>query len=82
MVVLKLIVLHQTVVSDADTSSRIESTLYQKQLITFCQKAQNFVQFGLYEFCSQTIVWYKIQILIKKYMESPKLSMSASAIVI
>ena len=50
MIVFKLIVLHQTIVSVTETSSKMASILCQKWLTIFCQRAQNFVQFGPYDF--------------------------------
>ena len=50
MVVFKLIIKHQTVVSVTETFFKIASTHRQKWLTIFCQNAQNFVYFGPYDF--------------------------------
>ena len=50
MVVLELICKHQTIVSVTETSSKMASILCQKLFTIFCQKAQNFVWFGSYDF--------------------------------
>ena len=43
MIVFELIVKHQTIVSVTETSVKMASTLCQKLLIIFCQKAQKIV---------------------------------------
>ena len=50
MVVFKLLVKHQTIVSVTETSSKMASKRFQKWLTIFCQKAQNFVYFEPYDF--------------------------------
>ena len=77
MLVVKFIVKHQIIVSDIETSSKMVSTLRQKWLVNICQKAQNIVQFGLYDLVEispvggpktyQVNVWrdFKLQQLIK-----------------
>ena len=50
MIVFRSIVYHQTIVLVTETSSKMASTLCQKWLTIFCQKAQNFVYFGKYDF--------------------------------
>ena len=47
---LELIFYHQKIVSVTETSSKMASTLCQKMLTIFCQKAQNFVWFGPYDY--------------------------------
>ena len=49
MIVLKLIVWHQTIVSVTETSSKMASTLAQIWLTILCQEAQYFVYIGLYD---------------------------------
>ena len=50
MIILKLIVYHQTIVSVTEKFSKMASTLCQKSLTIFRRKAQNFVNFGPYDF--------------------------------
>ena len=50
MLVFKLIVYHQTIVSVTEMTSKMASTLYQKWLTIFCQRAQNLVLLGAYDF--------------------------------
>ena len=50
MIVFRLIVYHQTIVLITERFSKMASTLYQKWLTIFCQKAQNVVYFGPYNF--------------------------------
>ena len=50
MIVFRLILKHQTIVLVTGMSSKMASILSQKWLTIFCQKAQNFVYFGPYDF--------------------------------
>ena len=50
MIVFESIFQHQTIVLVTETSSKMASTLRQKMLTIFCQKAQNFVFFEPYDF--------------------------------
>ena len=50
MIVFRLILEHQTVVLVTGMSSKMASILSQKWLTIFCQKVQNFVYFGSYDF--------------------------------
>ena len=50
MIVFILILKHQTIVLVKGMSSKMASILSQKWLTIFCQKAQNFVYFGPYDF--------------------------------
>ena len=61
-------------ISVTETSYRMAPTLCQKwlQKAAFCQKVQNFVQFGLFQ-------WYMVQTLFKECMErlkTPNVSIS------
>ena len=50
MIMFRLIVRNQTIVSVTETFSKMASTICQKWLTSFCQKDQNFVYFGSYTF--------------------------------
>ena len=50
MIVFRLILKHQTIVLVTGMSSKMASIPSQKWLTIFCQKAQNFVYFGPYDF--------------------------------
>ena len=68
MIVFRLIIKHQSIVSAPETSPKMASTLCQKWLTIFCQKAQNFEWFGPYDFlqispaCGPNTV-YNVQIM-------------------
>ena len=50
MIVFELIFHRLTIALITETSFKMASTLCQKLLTIFCQKAQNFVWFGKYDF--------------------------------
>ena len=50
MIIFRLIVEHHTFVFVTETSSKMVSTLCQKWLTIFCQKAEKFVYFGRFDF--------------------------------
>ena len=50
MIVFKVIVCYQTIVSVTEMSSKMVSKFRQKWLTIICQKAQNCLQLGPYDF--------------------------------
>ena len=60
MIVFRLIVYHQTIVLVTERFSKMASTLCQKWLTIFCQKAQKIYVVPTIQFCSNfTSMWSK-----------------------
>ena len=64
MIVFKLICKHQTIVSVAETSSKMTSTLCQELLTIFLSKSTKFCMVQTIRFCSNsTSMWSKYHII-------------------